>query len=460
MEDPTLQGLSEELKTRLEGLKASIQGFTEEAEHQKVTLGSLETHKAAVDEKLSGIETWMREMEGKLTTAKPESYLGNESDLLAAIPEHDRKQCALAEMSGHKSPVRAAATALMLQKTIAVMGTGPHLGARERERGIQLNTELDNLKKAFGPALVTHASLAEGTAGLGAEVILTPVESMISRIIHDNSQIRQVARVIPMVSKEHKIPNLATEIAVTIEGEAATIDDSVSAGTFTQGDLTAKKIAGIATVSNELLQDNAIGLQDLIFTMMGEKVGRTEDIQALEGDGTGVNYTGIVAASGVNSIAAGTNGDAPTFQAKVARAVFAASHAATRESGAWFMAPELAGSVLGMEDSQGRAVFQGAIAGQETRFTPQARGLLWGYPAFIHSGIRADRTKGTGTNLSNLYFGNWKHLWIGDLLGLTFATDPFGLFTTDEVRLRVTKRTAILVQQGAAFTKVLDLTTT
>jgi hypothetical protein len=39
----------------------------------------------------------------------------------------------------------------------------------------------------------------------------------------------------------------------------------------------------------------------------------------------------------------------------------------------------------------------------------------------------------------------------GDLRGLEFATDPFGLFSTDQTRLRVTGRLGIVTPVGTYF---------
>lgn len=294
------------------------------------------------------------------------------------------------------------------------------------------------------------------------ETILTPVESEILRQIKDNSFIRQVARVMPMVSKTHQVPSLDTDVVAFFTAEAGTITDSMAATNWSQKALTAKKIAGLATLSNELLQDNIVGLPEFLFGAIAEQIGRLEDTEALEG--TGTNFTGINAASGVNTIAAGTDGDNVSLN-KIIASIFTALDADSRQNAAFFMSPLLAIKVFGLVDTNGQPIFTLPIAAASintgTTIMPQgSRGMLLNYPVFVHSGIKADRTKGSGTALSNLYFGNFKKALIGDLLGLSFFTDPYSLSSSDSVKIRVTKRTGFVVGVPKAFTIAKDLKTT
>lgn len=437
----------------------------ESVKKMEVEVDGLHTWQAEVNDRHKTMDEWIRRVE---TDAQKRGGNNNKgpSPVLEAIPESLRVEARIAEIylegnrrSGEqqRDPVDFAGRALWMKSTILSQAFDLQGSMRcwglDRSGWAKLRQDLAN---AYGPSLVLQAALGETTAGTGIELILTPVEAEVLRTIKDGNPMRSVARVLPMVSKEHKVPSQDNDLAVAVAGEAAAISDAFLATSFSQKALTAKKITTIGTLSSEVIQDSAIGIIEFVQTLMGEAVGNFETKEGLEGDGT--NYTGVNTAAGTNTIAAGANGDVLTY-GKLNDARWKARQVDNRKNGAWFMAPEAGGKVTGLVGTNGEPIFKEAtLAGAGTRLMPdQAEGMLLGRPLFAHDSIRVDRTKGTGTALTNIYYGNWQKFIIGDLLGITFATDPFGLFTTDQIRVRVVKRTALLVGVPKAFTIVKDI---
>lgn len=456
----------EELRKQLDGLGGDIKNFlaAQKAIEDKVSQASdgmetVSTELAELKTTNKATEEWIKEIEAKVNKRSKQGLDGRNS-LLEAIPERDRRHLTIADTFRHQLGLKTREaviehTAMSLWMSKMILANAADLSFGEKNR---LAEEKRTLEAGFGSDLVTHAAQGETTTGTGPELILTPVEAEVLRLIQDNSYIRQVARMMPMVSKTHQIPSLDTDVIAYFAAEAATITDSMSATNWSQKALTAKKLAGLATISNELLQDNIVGLPSFLFGAIAEQIGRLEDTEAIEG--TGTNWTGVNAATGVNTIAATTNGDAITYKSKLIEAIFTAEEVDSRQNAAWFMHPKAAIECFGLTDTNGMPIFQLPNATTVTAMPSGARGMLLGYPAFVHSGILANRTKGTGTSLTNIYFGNWKKLIIGDLLGLTFFTDPYSLSSTDSVKIRVTKRTAAVVGVPAAFTVIKDITTT
>jgi HK97 family phage major capsid protein len=442
---------------QLHGLEGQIAKFLAASDKSDRKMSEmkteLETMKIDFDRLHTSIEetdTWCTEIEQK---ASRRAVLGidGRNNLLESIQPHDRKHVTLAEQFGYKDPIKHTAMALWLHKTI--LQNAQDIPQRNR---LQMLNEARLLERGFGEELVSHAAQGETTTATGVELILTPVEAEVLRQIKDNSYIRQVARMMPMVSKTHQIPSLDTDVIAYFAAEAGTITDSMSATNWSQKALTAKKLSGLATLSNELLQDNIIGLPEFLFGAIAEQIGRLEDTEALEG--TGTNWTGVNAATGVITIAATTDGSAITY-GNIIAAIFGCADVDARQNAAFFMAPAEATKVYGLTDTNGMPIFQLPNAMQVTQLPAGARGLLMGYPAYIHSGIKIDRTKGSGTALTNVYFGNWKKLIIGDLLGLSFFTDPYSLSASDSVKIRVTKRTGCVVGVPKSFIVIKDRTT-
>ena len=98
-----------------------------------------------------------------------------------------------------------------------------------------------------------------------------------------------------------------TNITAYIVPESAVITESTTAtaSQFIQTALVAKKFAGFASVTNELLQDNIIGLQDLIARSVARDISLTTGTWFTTGAGSTVPY-GFVTRATVAGTALGT----------------------------------------------------------------------------------------------------------------------------------------------------------
>ena len=77
--------------------------------------------------------------------------------------------------------------------------------------------------------------------------------------------------------------------------------------------------------------------------------------------------------------------------------------------------------------------------------------MLLGFQAMATTAI--SRTRGTSTNEAYIYFGNTSGIVLGDRAGTRFDVDPYGLFTTAQIRLRIIKRTGIVIWVPSMFCK-------
>jgi len=301
---------------------------------------------------------------------------------------------------------------------------------------------------------IEKVALQEDVAAEGGNLVPVVVQAEILRLIADNGILRALVRKVTMTVKTHAYPTRAAAFSAAIIAEEGSITDSIPASPFSQSNLTAKKLASFATVSGELLQDNVVLLGDYLATEFSEQQARLEDTQALEGDGTGVNFTGVVAASGVNAVTSGANGDKVYWQ-KLVDTIFAGSEASTLDGAGWFMAPSMlktlyksrADAVTAL-DNAGLPLFAPA-AGIGPRFPKD----LGGFQLFSHSGILTNRAVGTGTNRTNIYFGPPRTIIFGDLLGFSVDMNPYSKFQTFQMDIRGVRRMAILVGVPAAWTK-------
>ena len=142
--------------------------------------------------------------------------------------------------------------------------------------------------------------LQEGVDADGGYLVPEEYDSRLIDTLEEENIMRKLGRVIT-TSGEHKINIAATKPAAAWieEGGALSFGDA----TFDQIYLDAYKLHVAIKVTEELLYDNAFGLENYIITQFGKALANAEEDAFLNGNGTG-KPTGIFAANGGGQIAA------------------------------------------------------------------------------------------------------------------------------------------------------------
>lgn len=131
--------------------------------------------------------------------------------------------------------------------------------------------------------------LQEGVDTDGGYLVPEEYDKRIIEVLEEENIFRNLANTIT-TSGEHKINIAATKPAAAWieEGEQLSFGDA----TFDQTILDAHKLHVAIKVTEELLYDNAFGLENYIITQFGKALGNAEEDAFLNGDGTG-KPTGI-----------------------------------------------------------------------------------------------------------------------------------------------------------------------
>jgi len=244
------------------------------------------------------------------------------------------------------------------------------------------------------------------------------------------------------------------------EGSAITASDL----TFGQVSLTPKKVAALVKLSNELLslslpQAEAVVRQDLV-----QQLSLAVDLAALRGSGTNGQPTGIANTAGINTIALGNDGlylsDLDLFFEMVAKLEM---DNALRGKLAFVCHPKVKAALRKLKVPQ----YSGDTGGEYTLpplvtallATDQALEQAIGYPIIASTQIPTNLTKGTSTNCTEIFFGNWADLLIGQWGGLSILASPHAgdAFAKDQTWVRVTMSVDIAVRHPESFCLCNDL---
>jgi len=283
------------------------------------------------------------------------------------------------------------------------------------------------------------SDLAEGTDSLGG--YLVPVEHQMDliRLAREKSFAMQLCRVVTMGKNTQNWPSEATLVDVTWEDEAGSIDEQNP--TWGQVQLVTKKCAGMTSgISNELLADSDVDIVGELTEQFMYAIGLSVDNQVL--NGTGSPCSGVLSAAVSNVVTLAGNHASSITADKLSEAIYTLSE--EDANAATFIYSRLVQHYIRiLKDTYGQYIWQRPGEGRP--------GTIWELP--YRESTKAPA--GTASNTAFGILGNWKLFMIGLRNGtMTFAADPYGKFSTDQTRFRVTQRMALKIARASAFVKI------
>lgn len=141
--------------------------------------------------------------------------------------------------------------------------------------------------------------LQEGVDADGGYLVPEEYDHRLIDVLNEENIMRKLGHKIT-TSGEHKINIAATKPAAAWIEEGGTLQ--FSDATFSQILLDAHKLHVAIKVTEELLYDNAFGLENYIIDQFGKALANAEEDAFLNGDGSG-KPTGLFAASGGGTVA-------------------------------------------------------------------------------------------------------------------------------------------------------------
>ncbi len=228
---------------------------------------------------------------------------------------------------------------------------------------------LINGDKMAAKALNTHttgASPDDADAGL---LIPTELLTEVLRIIPQYGVARRLMRYLPFSGpgNSRTIPALGTSVSVYWTGEGA--KKKSTQPKFSLVTQTLKKLAAIVPFTEEILEDSAINLTQLVSQLLAEAVGVEEDLQFLAG--TGSPWTGVLNNGFVNQVRQ-ASGDASQLTADDLLDMIDKTPTGALNGSRFIFHRTVLSAVRKLKDSTGQYIWQRPQDGQP--------GTIWDYP--------------------------------------------------------------------------------
>lgn len=321
--------------------------------------------------------------------------------------------------------------------------------AFERECSDAVSSKLGKSARGFFlPHDVQKRDLVVGTASAGGNLVATDL------LAGDFISLLRNAMVI-MGMGTRMLTGLNGNIAIPRHSGAATAYWVAESGAptesqqaFDQVTMSPKTVGAYTDISRKLLLQSSLDVEALVQQDLATVLGLAIQQAAINGTGASNQPSGLLTLI-TPSVAGGTDGLAPTW-----------AHMVELETDV-----SVANADVGTLSYLTNAKVRGKLKG-----TPKVsgqNGFIWeggdtpvnGYRAAVTNGVPSNLTKGTGTNLSAVIFGNFADLLIGMWGTLDLMVDPYSNSTSGTVRVVALQDVDVAVRHAESFATMVDAIT-
>ncbi len=296
----------------------------------------------------------------------------------------------------------------------------------------------------FIPGEVWGRDLVVGTPASGGALVEQQQGNFIDALRRRQTVHKLGATILDDLVGDVPIPKQATASATGWIGED--IDSLKANPKFDNITLTPKTVSSYVEASRRLMLQSTPSIDSLIFSDIAKSVAASVDRAAFAGAG-GDEPTGVANTAGVNLVEMGANGGPLTWDKVVELESKAASDNDIIAKPAYLTNYAVSTGMKTTEKVTGNAGFM--WDGDHNN--------LSGYPISVTNTVPKSGTKGTGTDLSTMIFGDWENLVIGEWGVLELLVDRKRYSLSGKIRLIAFYDCDIGVRHPETFSIATDI---
>lgn len=212
--------------------------------------------------------------------------------------------------------------------------------------------------------------------------------------------------------------------------------------------MSPKTVGAFTDISRKLLLQSSIDVESFVKGDLAQVLGLAIQQVCIKGGGSN-EPTGILSTVGIGSVAGGTDGAAPNW----ANIVELETDVSVANAAIGTLA------YLTNAKVRGKLKTTSKVSGQNGFIWDDGANPLNGYNAAVTNAVASNLTKGSGTNLSAIIFGNFADLVIGMWGGLDLMVDPYSNSTSGTVRVVALQDVDCAIRNAGSFSAMLDAIT-
>lgn len=236
------------------------------------------------------------------------------------------------------------------------------------------------------------------------------------------------------------------------------VNTSEGEATFDKVSLAMKTIGTYSQITRNMLMQSTPDIDMIARADLMSVLALGIDLAAMSGSGSGGVPLGVGNQAGVGSVIGGTNGAAITLDHLIDLETQVTNANAPEDSLAYICNPKTVGALKKLKSTTGQYLWTGSAQGQRSA-TP---GEINGYSVLRTGQARSTLTKGTASGIcSELFFGAWSELLIGEWGVLEIVPNPFdaAVYKNGGVLLRALQCVDVGVRHAASFATMSDALT-
>jgi len=255
------------------------------------------------------------------------------------------------------------------------------------------------------------------------------------------------SRVMSGLKGDVAIPKLATGVSAGFVAENGATSE-VNA-VFSQITMSPKSLGAFTDVSRLLMIQSDPSVEQIVRDDLLNSIAQKIEDVAIEGGGSN-EPTGITGTTGIGSVAIGTNGGAIAWDdiVNLVKEVEIDNAAINGNSLAYLTNPK----VKSLMASTAKVASTDSVMLLDAPWNS-----LYGYNLAITNNVPSDLTKGSGTALSAMIFGDFSQLMMGFFSTPDILIDPYTAGSSGAVRIRVMQEMDIAVRHAQSFAACLDI---
>lgn len=220
--------------------------------------------------------------------------------------------------------------------------------------------------------------------------------------------------------------------------------------TIDQVTMNPKTVGAFTDISRKLMLQSSIDVEAFVRNDLATVLALAIDLAAINGSGSNNQPTGILATSGIGSVAGGTNGAAPTLANMIDLETAVSVANADVGSLAYLTNAKVRGKL--------KQTFKNATYGDVPVWGDG--NMVNGYNAAVSNQVPSNLTKGTASGVcSAVLFGNFADLIIGQWGALDLMVDPYTNSTSGTVRVVALQDVDVAVRHAESFAAMKDALT-
>ncbi len=321
--------------------------------------------------------------------------------------------------------------------------------AFERECSEAVASKMGKAARGFFiPSEVQRRDLNVGTASAGGNLVATDLLTGSFIDVLRNAMVidRLGARMLTGLVGNIAIPKQTG--AATAYWVAESGSPTESQQTFGQVTMSPKTVGAYTDISRRLILQSSMDVEGMVQTDLATVLGLAIQQAAISGSGSSNQPSGILTQV-TPSVAGGTDGAAPTWANLIELETDVA----------------VANADIGTLGYLTNAKVRGKLKG--TSKVSGQTGFIWeggdfpvnGYQVGVTNAVPSNLTKGSGTNLSAIIFGDFSSLIVGMWGSLDLMVDPYSNSTSGTVRVVALQDVDIALRHAESFATMVDAVT-